>query len=64
MNIGEEKIVNVKMEIMSDNDVVFTEDFKNIKLQEGRNSVKVDNVELPDLDEGTYSIIYTVYTKE
>ena len=64
MNIGDEKIVNVKMEIISDDDIVFTENFQHIELQEGRNSVNVEDIELPDLEEGIYSIIYTVYTEE
>lgn len=64
MNIGEEKTVNVKMDIIGDNEVIFTKNFKNIKLHEGRNSVNVCNVELPELDEGIYGIIYTVYTEE
>ncbi|MGN0149320.1 MAG: hypothetical protein ACI4C7_03620 [Clostridia bacterium] len=64
MNIGEEKTVNVKLKIISDNNILFTAEFKNIKLPAGRNSVNIDNVGLPDLDEGIYSIIYTVYTEE
>lgn len=64
MNIGDEKAVNVKVEILSDdNNIVFEQSFKNVTLKEGRTSVHIDELRLPLLPEGLYSVIYTVYNE-
>lgn len=64
LNIGEEKTVNVKLEIIShENEVLYSEEFINIKLPAGRSKVHIDDMELPELLEGLYSIMYTVYTE-
>lgn len=62
MNIGGEKIVNVKVEVVSeDGSVVFESDFENVILKEGRTSVHIDDLKIPELPEGMYSLMYTVY---
>lgn len=64
MNIGEEKTVNVKVEMLSDNDeVVFEKTFDNVVLKEGRTLVRIAELNLPEMSEGLYSVMYTVYTE-
>lgn len=62
MNIGEEKTVDVTVEMISDDgNIVFEKRFTNVKLKEGRTSIHINDLKLPDLTDGLYSIKYTVY---
>lgn len=61
LNIGGEKTVCVKVEVVSeDNKVVYEADYINIRLPEGRTMTKVADVSLPKLPEGLYSMRYIV----
>lgn len=63
-NIGDEKTVNVHIEIENqEGNVVFTKVIQGITLKEGRTVTKADNIALPVLEEGIYSIGYTVYSE-
>lgn len=62
MNIGDERTVCVKLELVSEEGAVaFEKIFEDITLPEGRSTAHIDDTELPELPEGIYSVIYTVY---
>lgn len=62
LNIGEEKKVTVRVEIVSKEDeVLFCRDYEDVILPEGRSCTRVDEIELPALPKGMDTILYTVY---
>lgn len=65
MNIGKKKSVAVCVKIIADNgSAVFERTFENIVLKEGRKSVHIADLQLPNLPDGLYSIEYTVYDEQ
>lgn len=62
MNIGETRRVNVSVEVIAEKEsVVYRQKYKDIELQAGRSVTKVDNLRLPKLPDGLYTLQYTVY---
>ena len=64
LNIGEEKKVTLKIEIVSmDEQIVYSGEVPDIVVPAGRSRVNVEELELPDITDGIYSIHYQIYDK-
>lgn len=62
MNVGEEKRVDVVLEVLSENgNAVYEQRFRAVRLPAGRTVEKVADVKLPGLQDGLYTLQYTVY---
>jgi hypothetical protein len=64
LNIGEEKKVTLKIEIVSmDGQIVYSREVPDIVVPAGRSKINVEELELPDIKDGIYSINYQLYEK-
>lgn len=62
MNIGEAQRVGVLIEVAADDGTVLHEQrYENIEMPEGRSVTRIDDMKLPDLPEGLYTLRYVVY---
>lgn len=62
MNIGDGQKVDVLLEVSAEDGVrVYEQRIQGIELQAGRNVVKAADVKLPKLEDGLYTLQYTVY---
>lgn len=62
MNIGGERVVKVKIVILSESgQAVYEKEYENITLAAGRSVRKIEDMKLPKLPEGLYGISYRVY---
>ena len=62
LNLGEEKEVTLVVEVVSmDGRIVYTKEINSILLPEGRSKIDVEEIDLPNLVDGIYSINYNVY---
>lgn len=62
LNLGEEKTVTVTVEVEAvDGEIVYSREMSNILLPKGRSRIEVEEMELPKIADGIYSINYRVY---
>lgn len=62
LNLGVEKTVNLQIEIRTaDGEGVYRKELPHLTVPEGRSRIKVNDLALPELAEGIYSIEYRLY---
>lgn len=62
MNIGESQKVTVLVEVMDENGTVcYEQRYENVEVKEGRSVNSVDDMKLPELPDGLYTLQYCVY---
>ena len=62
LNIGEEKEVTLVVTVESmEGEVVYSKEISNILLPEGRSKIDVEEIGLPEMGDGIYSVNYRVY---
>lgn len=62
LNLGDGKTVSVVVEVSDRSGrIVFVKDYFHVSLPAGRNKLALDELELPELPDGIYSVDYKVY---